>query len=358
MRRLLLALAIMFGVAGLASAAPGPTVTKATEGIFGAFGTHPLVGLAEYHNLAQELDFYVTLLGDPRFASEVGNVVLETGSAAHQDIVDRYVNGGAVPYADLRKVWDDTTWNPTVGSIGSLRLYAVIRDINHALPPEKRIKVWLGGAPVDWPQIKRADWDWNSVTDEGERYLAGLIEREILGKSRKALVIYGGYHFGIYPPGFHFPAGNVRNLIDRAHPGALFVIWPYVGYATANCAARFEKHISNWPTPALVGPIQGSAWEKDVWQPGCGALPRLPQQPQAEYDVEMRNFAGLTGDALLYLGPRSQQVNGPYDPTIYLDLDRRAELDRRNQIKNGRPLDYLTAPSPPMAAVPKPFWPN
>lgn len=358
MRVLILALAILLGIGGRASAAPTPTVSKATDGVFTAFRSHPLVGLAEYHNLAQELDFYATLVADPRFASEVSNVVLETGTAAQQEIVDRYVNGEHVPYAELHKVWDDTDWNPTVGSVGSLRLYAVIREINQTLPPEKRIKVWLGGLPTDWSKIKRADWNWDSITNESSRHIAGLIEREILAKNKKALVIYGGYHFGVYPPGLHFTAGNIRALIDSAHPGALFVIWPYAGYATTTCAARFEKHIRNWPTPALVGPIRGSSWEKDAYQPGCGALPRFPQQAATEYEADMRNFAGLTGDALLYLGPRSQQVNGPYNPAIYLDLDFRAELDRRNQIKNGKPLDYLTAQSGANAAVARPFWPN
>jgi len=28
-------------------------------------------------------------------------------------VIDRYVNGEAVPYPELRKVWSDTSWFPT-----------------------------------------------------------------------------------------------------------------------------------------------------------------------------------------------------------------------------------------------------
>lgn len=42
------------------------------------------------------------------FAREVGNVVVEFGSAARQDVIDRYVAGESVPYTELRTVWTDT----------------------------------------------------------------------------------------------------------------------------------------------------------------------------------------------------------------------------------------------------------
>lgn len=70
-----------------------PVVQPGFDGIFEAFRTHPLVGLGETHRRAQEIDFYTALIRDPRFARDVGNVVVEFGGAAHQDIIDRYVAG-------------------------------------------------------------------------------------------------------------------------------------------------------------------------------------------------------------------------------------------------------------------------
>ena len=70
-----------------------PTVTSAKDGIFAAFQTHPLVGIGDHHGMAQEEDFYAALIRDKRFATEVGNVVVEFGDAAQQGTVDRYLSG-------------------------------------------------------------------------------------------------------------------------------------------------------------------------------------------------------------------------------------------------------------------------
>src|SRR5512143_2597853 len=73
------------------SLAAEPMVRPALDGIFAAFETHPLVGLGEHHDLANEETFYATLVRDPRFAATVGNVVAEFGASQHQAILDRYV---------------------------------------------------------------------------------------------------------------------------------------------------------------------------------------------------------------------------------------------------------------------------
>ncbi|MBB5060673.1 hypothetical protein HDF16_005409 [Granulicella aggregans] len=54
----------------------------AGEGVLNAFQQFPLVGIEDWHGLAQEEDFYVQLLKNPRFSKEVGNVVVEFGGAA------------------------------------------------------------------------------------------------------------------------------------------------------------------------------------------------------------------------------------------------------------------------------------
>src|SRR5690348_15600261 len=105
MKQALAILSLMTFLAGPAFAQPSPTVRPGFDGIFEAFQTHPLVGLGETHRRAQEIDFYTALIRDPRFARDVGNVVVEFGGAAHQDIIDRYVAGEDVPYLELRKVW-------------------------------------------------------------------------------------------------------------------------------------------------------------------------------------------------------------------------------------------------------------
>jgi len=348
MKRIVLAAAVAAGLMSSATAAPPPKVVNAVDGIFAAFDSHPLVGLGEWHNLAQELAFYPALLRDPRFAAQVGNVVLEVGDAAQQGVIDRYVAGDDVPYTELRKVWSDTVgWFPTVEMMGSINLYAEIRQINAALPPERRIKVWLGEPPIDWAQIKdKAEWE--VLEKQRDSHPVELIEREILAKGKKALMIYGVGHFGIYP-GYD----NIRALLDKNHPGALFTVSPYVGYGQKDCAARFERHIRKWPVPALVSPIRGTALEKDIFRKGCNAFAQA-DIPDAAFEMSGRNNLGLTSDALLYLGPRAGLLKGPADPDIYLDGAYRAEMDRRMVLRTGQ---HLTGSGPAgNPAVPKPFF--
>src|SRR6185312_12544569 len=72
---------------------PLPTVNPAVDGIMQAFQTHTLVAIGDDHGLAQEQDFYAALVRDPRFARQVGNVVVEFGDAVDQPILDRYLDG-------------------------------------------------------------------------------------------------------------------------------------------------------------------------------------------------------------------------------------------------------------------------
>jgi hypothetical protein len=349
MCRIALVYALLLGLCAPTFAAPhAPRVSPATDGIFAAFKTHPLVGLSEWHGLAQELDFYVALLRDPRFAAEVGNVVVEVGDASQQAVIDRYVNGEQVPYTELRKVWSDTVGAvSTVVFAGSINIYSTIREVNAKLPPDKRIKVWLGDPPIDWNAIKTRE-DFNPLLNQRDSYPAELVSREILAKNKKALLIYGGGHFGIFPDS----SPNLRSMLDASHPGALFVVSTYVGYAQKDCAARFERHIKEWAVPSLAEPIRGSALEADIWSPGCNPQTRPPDMKDEFFETSGRNYLGLTSDALLYLGPRKSLVYGPRALDIILDLNYRAEINRRMIIKFGKPM------GPPNTAnnVPQPFF--
>ena len=344
--------ALIAGLTLLSAQAPAttpPTVSKAEDGIFAAFRTHPLVGMRETHSLAQQLDFYAALIRDPRFATEVGNVVMELGDAAHQGIIDRFVNGEYVPYAELRKVWADTVaWSPTMNVLGSINVYAAIREVNLTLPPERRIKVWLGDPPTDWSKITtKAQID--ALQAQRDSFPASLIEQEILAKNRKALVIYGADHLRTGPKA---EKDNLLALVSRPHPGAFFLVMPYPGYIAADCAARIENHFKDQAAPVLVAPVRGSSWEPDLWRSGCSPAVRPDNMTVEEYDALLRDYM-LTADGLLYLGPRDRLVTSPRDPDIYLDLDFRAEIERRNMLQFGKPLGGSTTRQNPV--TPKQF---
>ncbi len=153
-------------------------------------------------------------------------------------------------------MWADTVgWFPAVTYTGPITLAAAIREVNSKLPPEQRIKVWLGEPPIDWPKIKtKAD---SGPAGGAARFLCRPRWRNgDTGQGQKALLIWGTGHFGP-----HAQEKTLRNFIEESIPARCSVVTPYVGYAQKDCAARFERHGKGWPVPSFVGPIRGSTLE-------------------------------------------------------------------------------------------------
>jgi hypothetical protein len=367
MRALFLALAIL--VTGTpAFGQPSPVVRPGFDGIFEAFRTHPLVGLGETHRRAQEIDFYTALIRDPRFAREVGNVVVEFGGAAHQDIIDRYVAGEDVPYLDLRKVWTDTVgWIGVVPSMGYQLFYYQLRQVNLTLPPSNRIHVWLGEPVIDWSQIK-THADWVKVNRLRDSHAAELIEREILGRGRKALVIYGGGHFWPLMPGdlgkkledADWGTNTLRARIDQAHPGALFTARFYTGAGDKACVEDFESRVSSaWPVPALVTPLHDSAVADNLLR--CNPVPpKGITFPPGLSDAQKQQAATFWAqaetrfDALIYVGPKAQLAFAPTLSDYFMDGDYFQEIARHYFLQTGEKLDPPNRANYPMT----PRFPN
>ena len=328
-----------------------PTIRPAVEGILAAFKTHPIVALGDEHGSAQEEDFYAALVRTPGFAREIGNVVVEFGGAAHQDILDRYVGGQDVPYAELQKVWTDVVgWVPTVHSLGYMNFFAQVRATNLKLPTGIRIHVWLGDPAIDWSKIKKQS-DWFPVLGRRDLHAAQVINREILAKHRKALVIYGDLHF--------HGDNSLRALVEKEHPSTFFLVTLYTGYVSKSCTATFERGAQRWPVPGLAFPVRGTVLEHEMHRPGCDVVPRNswlftgPNQSEAKKEKTVNEnedrLSGAASDAILFLGPAASLTKSPDDPTLYLDPDRRKEIDRRVQIMTGSHLTDLTVEDNPVA---------
>jgi hypothetical protein len=308
---------------------PAPAVTSAVDGILAAFQDHPLVGVGDFHGLAQEEDFYASLVRDKRFAKEVGNVVVEFGDAAQQDTIDRYVSGEYVPYEQLRKVWEDNVgWIPTITALGYIDFYAQVRAVNFGLPPDQRIHVWLGDPPIDWPKINTQK-DFFALLGQRNTYPAEIINSQILAKKKKALVIYGTFHF--------YGADSLRTLVEDHHPGAFFLVTPYTGFEEKSCSDALEQNTRDWPLPALAAPVRGSRLEAPLSASGCHVFPLGPNPSKAEEDSEKQASGVLiSGNALLYLGPATSLTQSARSPDTYIDLDFSKEIDRRNMIRFGQ----------------------
>jgi hypothetical protein len=326
----------------------GPSVTSAVDGIITAFRSHPLVGLGDWHGMAQEEDFYAELVKDPRFAAEVGNVVVEFGGAAQQETIDRYVRGEDISYEQLRTVWTEQIgFVPTVTGLGYLNFFAQVRSVNSKLAPGQQIHVWLGDPPIDWSKIKTREQGLQ-VVHERDRYPAGLIKTEILDKQRKALIIYGTLHF--------YDEHSLKSLIEEAHPNAFFLVTPYIGFQTEQCSAAFEKTTSGWPFHALANLVGNGALRDALKTRGCRFIKEsdyhfAPEVTEADRTKALSKWedemSGAAGDAILYLGKAESLTMSPTTPDLYLDLAFRKEIDRRWLIMSGHPLsptEVVTAP--------------
>lgn len=297
------------------SGSPDQSVVPATDGTLAAFQTHSVVGIADYHGLAQEEDYYVDLIRDPRFAQEVGNVVVEFGGSAQQKTIDRYTAGEDIPYEQLRKVWTDTVgWNPTVTSVGYPYFFAQVRAVNEGLPPSEQIHVWLGEPPIDWSTIKTsADLTQLSQRDQ---YPAELIKATILAKHEKTLVIYGATHF--------FGLDSLQSLVEQSYPRSFFVVTPYFGFPDQASSQSFEQSVQAWQSR-----LRGTE--------GQEANTLLIKTQGSE----------IPGNALLYLGPAASLTQSPATPDLYLDSAFRREINRRSLIIDGKPLGVVIPPVSP-----------
>ena len=325
--------------------APPLAAAPAITGVLENFRTHPLVGMSDDHAFAQEEDFYVSLMSDPRFAKEVRNVVVEFGNASQQDTLDRYVNGDDIPYVDLRKVWGDTSyvgWFPTVTALGYLNFFAAVRAANLKLPVTDRIHIWLGGKPIDWASIKTKEELGKVIGGQADQYPADLAE-QILRKHEKALMIYGTFHF--------YDKGELGDLLRQNHPGSLFVITPYTGFGDGACSINFERQAVSWPLPALVSIPNNQPDQKNT-QPGCriinaSVFEGMTEEQKTVVRAEMEGQTALIeGNALLYLGAARALTKSPLSPDLYLDPGFRKENARRAALFGSSPFANPSDPWP------------
>jgi hypothetical protein len=340
-------------------------VQPAVDGILAAFEKHPLVGLGELHMLANELTFYAILVRDPRFALTVGNVVVEFGASQHQDILDRYLNGERVAYSEIAKVWRNTVnHTPTLTGVGYQTFFAQVRAVNETLPPEQRIHVWLSEPPIEWSTIKSHD-EWQQIYDQRYRHAAEVIEREILNRGKKALVIYGTGHFfsSPWPSTWPVPSGGIETMgeiIERNHPGSFFLVMPYGGYKNTDCSTALEAEMQ-WPRRVLISPIRGTPLQDALMRPECmskleGIDPPIPADELARLERRFYEIdSGVAGDALLYIAPAADLKMTPEDPTIWMDLEYYEELSRRLQLRFGEPMAPPSVTVPTYALPPQPW---
>jgi hypothetical protein len=267
------------------------------------FETNSIVALGEgSHGNEQSYAFRLALIRDPRFAAVVNDIVVESGTARYQDVMDKFVRGEDVRMDVLRKAWRDTTQPQELWDLPIYEeLFRAVRDINASLPTERQLRVLLGDPPVEWEGIHTLD-DLNKWASQRDRHAAEVIRREVLAKNRRALLIYGDEHFmkksraqGVgdeWPP-------NVVGLVQGDAGARVFVIHT----ETRVDLSSIQADVTSWPKPSLAR-LNGTTMGLAVYEP----TPRL--QPRRMEELF---------DAVLYLGHPSEITFAKLGPSLCSD---------------------------------------
>ena len=192
--------------------------------IIDAFTSHSLVALGETHGHREREDFLLDLIADARFAAAASDVVIEGGISTYQQLVDRFAVGEDVAADSLQRVWRNT---PSY----VVEVVQRVREINATLPKARRLRVLFGEPPID-----------RDPGSDRNRFAARLIEREVLGRKRRALLTYGSGHFVRRTASF-----SLVTLLERNAGVKVFNIWSAV-----TALGAIQDGADSWPVPSLA----------------------------------------------------------------------------------------------------------
>jgi hypothetical protein len=289
---------------GLLNQAPAPKPAVPLEpisAILDAFKTHQIVALGEgAHGNEQGHAFRLSLIRDPRFAATVNDIVVESGNALYQDVIDRFVRGEEVPYADMRRLWENTTQPNTVWDKAIYEaLFPEVRAVNAKLPRERQLRVLLGDPPIDWTKIQSRD-DMAGWFNQRERFPADLIRREVLGKQRRGLLIYGDGHL------FRVPVSeNIVSLLEAEAKTRIFIVGTPLSYPAASDLTTLQKNVAAWPVPSLAV-LRATSIGATSMEFFYGPWPKKLSLEDAL-------------DALLYIGAPASITMAPVNPRLCAD---------------------------------------
>jgi hypothetical protein len=288
------------------------------------------VAIAELHFLQEWHDFITALLFHPALPHQLTDIVVEFGNAQYQHIADHFIlSDQPESRSALAQIWRYQGWDAPVYE----QFFRTVRAVNWMRPANRRIRVLLGAPPFDVPKVRSATdrafrhW-WITPVDA---YYGALVEREVLQKGRRALLIAGGGHLlrGLQRnDGPHHV--NAATLLVRRHPGQLYVVDTLAlppGQQKDAAGQRLQGTLVQWPRPAvasLTGTWLGATTQRldDGWI--NSVADRAVNPAAARYDSQ--------ADAILYLGPGEVLTASQPEPTIFQYGGYRKNLERLNPI--------------------------
>jgi hypothetical protein len=304
-----------------------PRFADATDVIAEALQSHSLVLISEHHWSVPVHEQLRRIIADPTVASMVQDIVVEFGNPLYQGLIDRYVAGESVPIDSVRLAWRNTTQLLAWDSPLYERFYETVRALNSTRPRDRHIRIVAGDPPIDWSRTSRAE-DIPRTYGFRDIETIGIIEREVLAKGRRALVIIGEEHVlrttdaALNAPRKALERQSLGEALHERHPGVAFLIGTVVGDAS-----RLGRAIRHWPNGSMariagteLGLAAASVRERDTTS--STAIP-----PAAPGSLRLQDVF----DAVLYSGP-TQELVEPSGVTYRRDPEYEREIRRRIQI--------------------------
>lgn len=314
---------LSLGLCGAVQAAPS---SSAIAALAQQFDKHPLIMIGERHRSREIHAFLQQLLRDPEFICRADDIVVEFGNSRLQDLADKYASGGNITDVQLQSLWRATavplTWNSPVYR----QFYETVRSINQHHLCKHTLRILLADPPLDWSKIKTVQ-DYEKFIDRDGSY-AGVVEREVLSKHHRALLVAGAAHaWKQIAKGTDFDEPNAAELIERKHPGSLFCL---VTVPTRGAAESLQMG----PPPSFKV-VRGSTLESAdygiVGPEATATLITVNGKPSWKLNpAKGWPRMGKVVDGLLYLGGDATSLYP--SSAIYLDPVYQRELRRRAAI--------------------------
>jgi hypothetical protein len=311
-----------------------PIPEPAVPAILAAFDKYEVVAMPEAHGMKDIDDFILSLIRNPAFPEKVNDIEVECGNSLYQLVLDRYIAGEDVPFPEVRKVWRNTTQSMCGESGFFEQFFPLVRAINQKLPPAKRLRVLAGDPPIDWDQVKSFE---DAVKFLGRNpSIASVMEKEVLAKHRKALMLFGNHHI------FHDQSLSAVSIYEKDYPNLTFVI-NEIGPFYQGPPGASGNPFAGWPVPALVR-------AKGTWLGALDLGHFLPPPFMIDRDCKVHNefpkplqkpMEELV-DAFLYLGPPDLSLKEQFPADIALDADYEKELQRRESLRGMPPMPRET----------------
>ena len=314
--------------------AESPGWGKTLDALLAAFDHVDVVALGEAHGRQADVDLRIRLIRHPTFPQRVRYIVTEFGSAEHQPLLDRYLEGDDLPLADRQLAR---------GSDAHAQLIDAVREVNRGLSAERRIRVIGASRTANDPR------DRNAVA-------VSILREHVLHKNEKALVVFGAGHL------WH-GEGGITTSLQEIIPGRVFVVETLAPFGSGRrtpahdeldqALRSLDRTVSSSERPIVLS-LRGGAAGKLIANPfylGQGFLraeTTLADLDDAVVLFDTRagalstNVAGQALDAL----PRSLDLMAiEYEGSRQLKVEEIDERLRKNgiRVRLDSPLDGATA---------------